>query len=175
MKKVTVLGTKPKNTFFPIISWGIRLLEHSKQSHVTFFFEEEGIVRHAYFNDIQEQKIEDFLKTNTVVREHTLYIKEDAYERLSNYTKSKLGEQSGYFCTLFGCAFPLIVRQITGRHLRNVLFKGQTCSEFVRAGFRQINEIYVFVLTNNIPSGTFTTTDALDLAEEFAKDLNKLS
>ena len=87
--------------------------------------------------------------------------------KVDQWTKSKIGKQKGYFCTLFGNLIPQIVRNIFGKMLSNPLAKGLTCSEFVRATLRQADPVWVFVLTNEIPNGTFTTTDAIHLAEEF--------
>lgn len=169
MSKISIIATRPSTILFPIISWGIRLLEWSKHSHVAIYFPDKEIVRHAHFNDIKEEKIEDFLKANKIVNMKTIELTVTEYEKIDSYTTSKIGKQKGYFSTLFGAAIPLIVRNITGKYLRNPFYKGTTCSEFVRNSLRQTNPVLVFILTNIVPNGTFTTEDAIALAKEFSE------
>lgn len=165
--KIQVIASKPAHQLFPIISWGIRLIEWSKQSHVTIYFPDKDLVRHAHFNNIEEVHINKFLEKNKIVNMKNIELTEEQYKKIDEWTKSKIGKQEGYFCTLFGNLIPQIIRNVFHKMISNPLTKGLTCSEYVRTALRQADPVWVFVLTNEIPNGTFTTTDAIDLAEEF--------
>lgn len=171
MYEVQILATKPRKALFPVVSWGIRLLENAPHSHVAIYFVNHGLVRHAHFNNMEGVSYCDFTNKNTIVETVSLNLSREAYIKLGNYTESKLGRQSGYFSTLFGSIIPMITRRLTGKRISNPFFKGITCSEFVRESLRQINEVLVFVLTNDTPKGTFTTRDAMALAKDVSETL----
>lgn len=164
--KVQVIASRPKGQWFPIVSWLIRLAEWSKQSHVIFYFPELNIARHAHFNDIKEESIESFLKTNKIVTIRNLDITNEQFLALDSWTSSKVGKQHGYFSTLLGCLIPQIAYNLFKIRLSNPFYKGLTCSEFIREGLRKVNEVAVFVLTNDILPGTFTTDDSIQLASD---------
>jgi hypothetical protein len=168
MKTVQVLATRPWHQWFPIVSWLIRLIQWSKHSHVVWYFPEMKIVRHAHFNDIREEDIDKFMEKNRLVGMQTIHLTEDQYKKLDDFTKSKLGKQHGYFTTLFGELIPDLVHSLFKARISNPFYKGMTCSEFVREGSRQIDEVLVFVLTHQIPQGTFNTKDAMLLASNIS-------
>lgn len=168
MKKVQILATRPYGHWFPIISWMIRLIQWSKESHVVWYFPETNMVRHAHFNEFKEQNIDEFMEKNRLVNMKTISMSDEKYKKLDDYTASKLGKQSGYFATLFGSLVPDLMRSLFKMKLSNPFYKGMTCSEFVREGSRQIDEVAVFVLTHEIHQGNFRTTDAMSLASELS-------
>jgi hypothetical protein len=168
MKKIQILATRPYGHCFPIVSWSIRLMEWSKQSHVVIFFPETEMIRHAHFNTFKEEKIGDFMLKNRLVNMKTLSISDEQYKKVDEYTASKLGPQDGYFSTLAGSLIPQITRTLFGLKLKNPLYKGMTCSEFVRESMRKIDEVLVFVLTNSIHKGNFSTDDAIELASDLS-------
>jgi hypothetical protein len=169
MYEVQILATKPKKALFPVVSWGIRLLEGSKHSHVSLYFVNHGLVRHAHFNDIEGQSFQDFSKEHQIVDYISLDLSKEQYIKLGKFTEEKIGKQSGYFSTLFGSIIPMVVRRLTGKKIRNLFVKGITCAELVRESLRQVNEVLVFVLTNDTPKGTFTTIDAMSLAKDLSE------
>ena len=169
MKRVQILATRPYGHYFPIISWLIRLIQWSKESHVVWYFPETNMVRHAHFNEFKEINIDKFMEMNRLVKMKTISLTDDQYQRLDEYTASKLGKQSGYFATLFGSLIPDIMRSLFKIKLKNPFYKGMTCSEFVREGSRKIDEVMVFVLTHEICQGTFNTQDAMSLASELSE------
>jgi hypothetical protein len=171
MYEVQILATKPKNQLFPVVSWGIRLLENAPHSHVSIYFVNHGLVRHAHFNNIEGESFSDFSKEHSIVKTVSLNLSKEAYIKLGNFTQAKIGKQTGYFSTLFGSIIPMITRRLTGKRISNPFVKGITCAEFVRESLRQINEVLVFVLTNDTPKGTFTTIDAMALAKDVSETL----
>lgn len=169
MSNIEILATRPSGHPFPIISWVIRVLEWSSQSHVTIFFPAKGVVRHAHFNSFKEEHISQFLKSNRVIKSKELELTSDEYAGVEAYTRSKLGRQSGYFLSLFGNLIPQLCRVLFNIKLRNPLYKGMTCSEFVRNSLKKVDESVVLRLTDDIPEGTFTTNDALELTAKLTK------
>jgi hypothetical protein len=163
MKRIQLLGTKPYGFGLFIISWIIRVLEWSKQSNVVLYFPDEQNVRYVYLNKIKEENIDSFMERNRLIRIQTIEITEDQYQNIQKYSKAKLGSQSGYFLSLFGSVIPLFIKNIFKLKTKNFLYKGMTPGEFARECARQIDEVFVFVLTNDIHKGTFSTDDALEL------------
>jgi len=168
MKKVQLLATRPYGQWFPIVSWIIRFIQWSKESHVVLYFPETKKVRHARFNDIIEQHIDEFMEKNRLVNMKTFNLSNEQYEAVDEYTKSKLGKQCGYWSTLIGSLIPEIIRTLFKIKLSNPLYKGITCSEFFRESARKIDGQLVMVLTNSIPKGTFNTQDAIELASSIS-------
>lgn len=168
MKRIQLLATRPYGHYFPIVSWLVRLFEWSKQSHVVLYFPETQIVRHAHFNNFKEQNVDEFMKNNRLINMKTINLSDEQFARLDEYSMSKLGKQTGYFSTLFGSLIPNAVRNLFGKKLHNPFYKGMTCSEYVRESLRKVDEIMVFVLTNDIAKGNFSTDDAMELASKLA-------
>ena len=168
MKNIAVLGTKPHGHWFPIVSWLIRLLEWTKQSHVLLYFPETHMVRHAHFNNIKEQHIDEFMKDNRMMDMKVISFPDEAYDKVDLYSKYRLGKQKGYFKTLFGSIIPQLCKHIFKTRFKNPWYEGTTCSEFVRESLAQGDEVEVSILTKHIPKGTFTTWEALCLASHLS-------
>lgn len=169
MKQTQVIATRPYGHWFPIVSWMIRLFQWSSHSHVVLYFPDQKIMRHAYFNEIKEQDPDSFFEDNRLVDIRTITISDEQYQKIDEYSKSKVGKQTGYWSTLVGSIPASIIRTLFKTKLKNPWYKGLTCSEFVRNSLRQVDEVLVFVLTNDLPEGTFNTEDALKLASEISK------
>lgn len=167
MKTIQIIATRPYGHPFPIVSWFIRLIQWSAHSHVVLYFPEERKLRHAHFNEFKEEHPDDFFEKNRLVDMKTIYLTEEQYEKLDNYSLSKIGKQSGYFSTLFGSLIPELAKKTFGLSLKNPFYKGMTCSEYLRESLRKANEVLVFVLTCAIPKGTFNTKEAMALAADF--------
>lgn len=165
--KIQIIATKPVEFFHLIISWIIRLTEKSKQSNLVIYFPDKEIVRYVNYNKIEEISIDDFLEKNKIVNIKNIELTDNQYLKIDEYTKSKIGKQKGFFSTIFGNIFPQIVKRYTGLIIANPFYEGLSPAEFIRSALRQAEEVWVFVLTNEIPKGTFTINDAIHLAEEF--------
>jgi hypothetical protein len=168
MKKIQLLATRPYGHWFPIVSWLIRLTQWSSESHVVLYFPETQKVRHARFNDITEEDIDCFMLKNRMTNMKTILLNDAQFEALDQYSKSKLGKQTGYWSTFIGSFIPQIIRKI-GITVINPFYKGLTCSEYFRESIRKADPQLVMVLTNNIPKGIFSTQDALELAPKISK------
>lgn len=169
MNRVQVLSTRPWGHPFPLISWLIRLVEWSPQSHIVWYFPEQKVVRHAHFNEIKEQDIDSFMRKNRLVNMKTIYLNDDEFIALNEVTERKIGKQSGYFSTLFGAFIPQLARTIFGVKLRNHFADGFTCSEFVRMGLKRISP-FTMEKYESISFGNFTTDDALEAATLVARE-----
>lgn len=166
MKRLQIIGTRPYSHPFPIVSWLIRLCQWSKESHVSIYFPEKEIVRHAHFNNIKEESIDNFSDRNRITDIQSITLTEEEYNHLDSFTANSIGKQKGYWLTLLGSFIPQLARRIFNARWGNPFYKGITCSEFVRSSFKLVDEKLIVVLTNNIPKGTFTTSDALKLTKE---------
>ncbi len=172
MKKIQVLTTRPWNSYFPFLSWLIRLFQLSKESNIVWYFPEKKIIRDVYFNKIREIDIDKFMENNRLVNVKTLKLSEEQYKRIDKYTASKLGAQSGYFKTLIGFFISQFFKLLSRVKIKNPFFKGMTSPEFIREGARKIDELFVFISTCESAPGNLTTTKAMDLISELSDHLN---
>jgi hypothetical protein len=168
MQKVQVLATAPWNVSFPFYSWLVRFTQITKESSVVWYFPENKIIRIANLKEIKEINIDEFMKKNRLTNMKTISLTEKQYEDLSNYTKSKLGKQSGGFLTAAGFIVVQFLRKFFKLKIKNPFNKAMTSAEYIREGSRKIDELVVFVLTHNIPQGNFNTEDAMELTSELS-------
>ncbi|MDD3412384.1 MAG: hypothetical protein PHY47_00100 [Lachnospiraceae bacterium] len=133
MKKIRILGTKPYGHWFPVVSWLIRLIEWSKQSHVVIHDLEDNTVIHARFNDIIKEDFDDFIKKNSITESHTIILSDPEYYSFSAFSNALSGKQKGYWQSLIGLIIPQTLRTITRDRIKldNFWPKGFTCSWFL--------------------------------------------
>jgi hypothetical protein len=166
MRRIQILVTRPYKQWFSIVSWLICLAQWSNHSHAVLYLPETHRLRHVYFNDILEEDISSFMLKNRLVNMRTISLTDEQYQAVDEYSKSKLGKQTGYFSTFFGSLIPQIFRNIFKIYLKNPLYKGITSGDFIRESLRKIDNYTVCVLTSNIPEGIFNSKDALDLSDQ---------
>jgi len=170
MKSLRVLGTKPKNHPFPILSWLIRLIEWSKISHVAIELIDEKTVIHSHFNSIEYIDIDDFEKENTIVYSYSFDIPTESYEAMLYYFHSIVGLKKGYFKILFGAIIPHLLRCFFNIYIRNLFASekdtAQLCSQFVRkVALRYWN----FKVPSRPFPENFSTQDVIALMENNIK------
>lgn len=164
MKKIKVHGTRPKGHPFPVISYGIRLLEWSDISHVATELE-DGRIYHAHFNEVRFECAEDWKKTVEILYTYEVAIPEEMYLGMLDWCEGFAGEKSGYFCKLFGCLIPQFLR-IFGIYVHNTFVKDMNkaalCSELVRFMARRF---WSFDVPDRPYPECFTTQDVLRMME----------
>ena len=168
MKRVQVLTTRPFNKKFPLVSLLVRLVQFSKESHIVWYFPDKKVIRDLYLGEFREIDIDTFMENNRIVNMKTLAISDNQYNKLEEYTKSKIGLKFDYFFTLITFLFLQIFRKI-GIKFDNPFSNKQTNADFIKEGTRQIDELMVFILAKDIPQGMFNTKDAMDLIHQFSE------
>jgi hypothetical protein len=148
MKKITFKGSRPKGHPFPIVSWGIRLIEWSSISHNFVEFESEDLMFHAHFNDVKFEKASKYAETIHVEYSFDVWVTYKEYDQIMEYCKSIEGKKKGYFLQLFGVLLVAPLRWL-GIKVSNP-FKGiytsKICSEICRyvsiniLGFEEIEK-----------------------------------
>ena len=165
MKKLTVHGTRPDGHPFPVISYGIRLIEWSDISHVVLDLGEK--VYHAHFNNVRFEDKEEYFKTNKIVHTYELEITEEQYEQMTDWCIGYAGQKKGYFKKLFGVLIPHLMRAFFGAYQKNFLVQGMEenaiCSELLRF-------IAIRFWSYKVPCvphpECFTTSDMMRLLED---------
>jgi hypothetical protein len=168
MKRVQILTTRPYGSFFPIVSWLIRIIQFSKESHILWYFPEKKLVRDIHLGEYREIDIDLFMEANKLINVKTLVISEDQYASLDEYTKSKEGKKESWLFPFISFLFLQIFRKL-GIKFANPFFKELTSADFIREGSRQIDALLVFIFTKDIPKGVFNTKDAMDLVDQLSE------
>jgi len=163
MKKLKVHGTRPKNHKFPLVSWGIRLVEWSDISHVIMELE-DGRIYHAHFNEVRFEKLEDFKKKASLVHTYEFEIPEELYDAMVDWCEGYKGIKKGYFSKLFGALVPHLARGLFGVYMKNLFVKGMEenaiCSELLR--FLALR-FWNFTVPNMPHQENFSTSDMMKL------------
>ena len=166
MKKLRVHGTKPNGHPFPIVSWGIRLMEWSDISHVVVELDDNRVY-HAHFNSVRFENKEDWLKSAEIVHTYEFEIPQENYNAMLEWCEDYKGEKSGYFAKLFGVILPHLARSIFGIFLKNTFAKGMEknaiCSELIR--FLALR-FWSFTVPALPHPENFTTKDLLEMVDK---------
>lgn len=168
MKRIKLLGSKPKAHPFPIVSWTIRLFEWSDISHVGILFPDENRVFNAHFDNIKFEDLNEYYEKHNVKYNIDIEVSDDQYRNLIEFKNSIVGTQEGYWCTLLGALFPQLVRTLTFGmvHLPNWFTKGRTCSMLFREVIERLGMPDALLIDQRIHPGTFTTKDSVKLAQK---------
>jgi len=166
MKKLKVHGTKPKGHPFPIISWGIRLVEWSDISHVSIELE-DGRIYHAHFNDVRFENRKEWQENVEILHSYEFKIPEEMYNAMIEWCENYKGKKKGYFKKLFGVLIPQVVRGLFKKFIKNTFASGMEdnalCSELVR--FLALR-FWSFKIPDFPYAENFTTQDVLQLMED---------
>lgn len=146
MKSLYIVGTKPKDHPFPILSYIIRLLTWSKISHVLVDFPLSGEVFHVYLDEIRFEDRIDYLKT--VVEEYRIKVSlpdavyDEFYEKCNPY----VGPNKGYLWHLVGLAIALPFRALN-IFIRNpfaIHYESKICSQMIAEIFVDVVGLFCF-------------------------------
>lgn len=168
MKKIKLLGSKPRKHPFPIVSWAIRLIELSDISHVGILFPEERRVFNAHFDNIKFEDLNDYYENHNVIYNIDIEVSDDQYRSLIDFKNKILGDQEGYWCTLLGALIPHIVRTLSFGmiHLPNFAPKGYTCSWLFREVVNMLGMPDSLMIDQKIHPANFSTKDSVKLAKK---------
>jgi len=134
--KITIGFSQPKNKFFPIFSWVIRLIECTKYSHVYLQWKSEfadsTLTYHAAGNSVHFLGFDKFNKTVQPIHTFELDITREQYRELLHYCFEHAGTDYG-IKQIFGIAYVKFMGCI-GKKVNNPFSDGeksQVCSELV--------------------------------------------
>ena len=173
MVELKVPGTKPKGHPFPLISWGIRLIEWSDISHVALELPDNRIY-HGYFNKVKYEDLDKWKEEVAILHTYEFKIPKEMYDAMLLWCDGYEGRKSGYFPKIFGVIIPHLSRVLFGKYLHNTFVQGMkknaTCSELLRyLAVRYWNfEVPKFPYPEN-----FTTQDVLKLLENNSANKTK--
>lgn len=167
MKKIKLLGSKPRKHPFPIVSWGIRLVELSDISHVGILFPEERRVFHAHFECIKFEDLNDYYDVHNVKYNIDIEVSDEQYRNLLEFKNKVVGAQEGYWSTLLGALIPHVVRTLSFNliHLKNFRPKGYTCSWLFREVVNMLGMPDSLMINQKIDAANFSTKDSVKLAK----------
>jgi len=137
MRKIRVGFSKPRDKWFPIFSWAIKLYERTPYSHVYFRFEtSEGMLCYqasgTAINMIGENK---FYKSIFVVEEYEFDLSDDAWRKFKSFCFKHVGDDyalMGVFGVLIADALGLKTNPFDGGPVK------QYCAELVTRCFEDM-------------------------------------
>ena len=134
--KIKIGFSQPRNKFFPVFSWLIRLIEGTKYSHVYLQwnseFAESTITYHAAGHSVHFLGLNLFKQSVKPIHEFELTISQDQYKELLHYCFENSGTDYG-IKQIFGIAIVKIAG-LFGKKISNPFSDGdksQVCSELV--------------------------------------------
>lgn len=134
--KIKIGFSQPKNKFFPIFSWLIRLIEWTKYSHVYLQwdseFAESTITYHAAGHSVHFLGLELFKKSVKPVYIFEIDITREQYKDLLHYCFEKSGTDYGVK-QIFGITIVKLMC-LFGKKIKNPFSDGdksQVCSELI--------------------------------------------
>ena len=176
--RIILLGSRPKNHPFPLVSWLIRLVEWSNISHVGLYFPEYGSVFHAHFTSYEWKRIEDYRCEHNILETCPIDIPDEVGKNvigyISNLTETTSYKNDDYFKLLFGSLIPLVTRKLTNdkvtlSNLFNKKTNSMVCSVLAMNILDIIGSPYDSGINRRIPMNTRTTTDAVNAYKDALK------
>ena len=176
--RIILLGSRPLNHPFPLVSWLIRLAEWSPISHVGIYFPETSLVFHAHFKKYEWKVYGEYIKEHKIVHSVPVDLPlekyEDAIEYIDSLCQTTKFVNEDYFKLLFGALLPLILRKISFNKilLPNLYFnktQSKVCSVLAASILDAIGTPYDSGIDRKIPFNTYSTTDALSMYKSAQK------
>lgn len=162
MRKIRVLGTRPKRHPFPIVSWAIRLVEWSDISHVSVQVDNDRVY-HAHFNEVGFESFKEFSEKNEIRYSFEVEIPTEQYDQMLDFCDGYKGKKKGYFLKLFGVLIPHFLRAFN-IYAKNTFVQGMEensiCSELVR--YLAVH-YWNFDVDMKIHPENFTTMDVINM------------
>jgi len=135
MKKMYIIFSKPKDHWFPIISWLIRLWYWTRYSHVCVEWESERLKKPIYYEAagsclhfLGRRRFDEKIK---VVEKYSYFITEEQFTAVLDFCIDNAEMPYGKL-SFIGIAWVDINKRLFGRKTRNPFADGiasQVCSE----------------------------------------------
>lgn len=164
MRTVRILGSRPANHPFPIVSYLIRLIEWSPISHVGLNFGD--VAFHAHFNEIEFVPIDQYLNQHKIIHEIVIPLTDIEYDNLRSLCSDLVGSQKGYWTTLLGVLIPQFLRNLFKIFIKHPFPKGYTCSWIILDVFNS-GALNRGIDPAPVDPPNFTTRDVINAANEY--------